>query len=243
VNRLDLCPLQESYSVQFGCSVQRDELPGGFSRYTTITPSKRHVVKIAYNLKEPDFLYFRAFYLNWQLNPLPFLMKLIVEDSEFKDYICQFVPESFSFNELNGLNFNMSAELIVVISPVVALTSVMYPYQFVESVSTDQLQENIRMLDALELYEGCASSIRIDNATLSDLVNVANTETESTSINMSIGNAEIRDALNIINAEIDAVRPSLNLGDAVLAAVVITTQMEIHNISSSLAMGDASLES
>lgn len=137
MNRLDLCPLQASYSVQFGCSVQRDQLPGGFSRYSTVTESKKHLVSIGYKLTEADYLYFRAFYLNWQLNPLPFLMKLFIEDSEYKDYICQFVPDSFNFAELNGRIFNVSAQVLVVISPVIALTSRMYPFQFVESIATD----------------------------------------------------------------------------------------------------------
>jgi hypothetical protein len=137
MNRLDLCPLQASYSVQFGCSVQRDQLPGGFSRYSTVTESKKHLVSLTFKVTETDYLYFRAFYLNWQLNPLPFFMKLFIEDSEYKDYICQFVPDSFNFAELNGRIFNVSAQLLVVISPVIALTSRMYPFQFLESMATD----------------------------------------------------------------------------------------------------------
>ncbi|AXY57262.1 hypothetical protein CDG60_12215 [Acinetobacter chinensis] len=149
MNRLDLCPLQESYSVQFGCSVRRDELPGGFSRYSTVTPSKRHSVGISFVLTEPDFKYFRAFYLNWQRNPLPFLMKLIIESSEYKDYVCQFVADSFSFNELNGKLFKVSAQLVVVISHVSVLTSKMYQYYEVESIQSAFTVDNSMLNEAV----------------------------------------------------------------------------------------------
>ena len=160
MNRLDLCPLQASYSLQFGCSVQRDQLPGGFSRYSTVTESKKHLVSIGYKLTEADYLYFRAFYLNWQLNPLPFLMKLFIEDSEYKDYICQFVPDSFNFAELNGRIFNVSAQVLVVISPVIALTSRMYPFQFLESMATDFALTDVLQRQVMNLTDADVEAVQ-----------------------------------------------------------------------------------
>ncbi len=134
MNKLDLCPLQSSYSVKYGTSVERIALKGGFGRYIQTKNAKKHLVDVSFTLREDDFIYFRAFYLNWQLNPLPFLMSLIIEDSEFREYIAQFVPESFSFNELNGKIFKVSVQLVVVTSEVQILTSKPYPTYLLESV-------------------------------------------------------------------------------------------------------------
>lgn len=134
MNKLDLCPLQSSYSVKYGTSVERITLRGGFGRYVQTKNAKKHLVDVSFTLREDDFIYFRAFYLNWQLNPLPFLMSLIIEDSEFREYIAQFVPDSFSFNELSGKIFKVSAQLVVVTSEVQILTSKPYPTYLLESV-------------------------------------------------------------------------------------------------------------
>lgn len=124
-----------------------------------------------------------------------------------------------------------------------ALTSRIYPLFFDDSISSNKLMEDIKMIDALEFYESCLSIFSVDNSILSDLVNTVNAENESASTTFSAGNAEIREALNIVNADIETIRPSLSMSDSVLSNVVVTNQMEIHNISSSFAMGDASLES
>lgn len=135
MNRLALCALQESYSVQFGCSAERIAISGGHDRYVKSTNTKKHLVGVSFVLKEEDYLYFRAFYQNWQLNPLPFLMKLIIEDDEYKDYIVQFVQNSCRFDELNGNVFKVSAQLTVFISPTIALTSKPYQLYFIEKVT------------------------------------------------------------------------------------------------------------
>ncbi|MCH7309624.1 hypothetical protein MMO38_16025 [Acinetobacter sp. NIPH 1852] len=135
MNKLDLCPLQSSYSVKYGTSVERIALRGGFGRYIQTKNAKKHLVDVAFTLREDDFTYFRAFYLNWQLNPLPFLMPLIIEDSAFREYIAQFVPDSFSFNELSGKIFKVSVQLVVVTSEVQILTSKPYPTYLLESIA------------------------------------------------------------------------------------------------------------
>lgn len=137
MNRLALCALQESYSVKFGCSAERIGVTGGHDRYIKSTNTKKHLVQVSFVLREDDYLYFRAFYQNWQLNPLPFLMKLIIEDDEYKDYITQFVKNSCQFDELEGDIFKVSAQVSVFISPVIALTSKPYPYYLLESIATN----------------------------------------------------------------------------------------------------------
>ena len=147
MNKLDLCPLQSSYSVKYGTSVERIALRGGFGRYIQTKNAKKHLVDVSFTLREDDFIYFRAFYLNWQLNPLPFLMSLIIEDSEFREYIAQFVPESFSFNELNGNVFKVSAQLVVVTSEVQILTSKPYPTYLLENVGYNISQIGLQQVN------------------------------------------------------------------------------------------------
>lgn len=230
MNRLDLCPLQASYSVQFGCSVQRDQLPGGFSRYSTVTESKKHLVSIGYKLTEADYLYFRAFYLNWQLNPLPFFMKLFIEDSEYKDYICQFVPDSFNFAELNGRIFNVSAQALVVISPVIALTSRMYPFQFLESMATDFVltdvlqREVMNLTDAdLELVE---TSFAMTEATIRSVISLyPDPENSSGSGATGGGDQALLDSVNSSLALLDAqiIHQVSYLSTTVMPEVIGTT--------------------
>lgn len=161
MNKLDLCPLQESYSVKYGTSVERIALRGGFGRYIQTKNAKKHLVDVSFTLREDDFIYFRAFYLNWQLNPLPFLMSLIIEDSEFREYIAQFVPESFSFNELNGNVFKVSAQLVVVTNEVKILTSKPYPLYFLESVKNTFEVNGVLKKEALNVNEETFTSFEM----------------------------------------------------------------------------------
>lgn len=147
MNKLDLCPLQASYTVRYGASVERIALRGGFGRYVQTKNAKKHLVDVAFTLREDDYLYFRAFYLNWQLNPLPFLMSLIIEDGDFREYIAQFVPDSFSFNELNGKVFKVTAQLVVVTSEVQILTSKPYPAYLLESIAYDIPQVGVQRVN------------------------------------------------------------------------------------------------
>lgn len=261
MNRLDLCPLQASYSVQLGCSVQRDQLPGGFSRYSTVTESKKHLVSIGYKLTEADYLYFRAFYLNWQLNPLPFFMKLFIEDSEYKDYICQFVPDSFNFAELNGRIFNVSAQLLVVISPVIALTSRMYPFQFLESMATgfaltDVLQREVMNLTDADV-EAVQTAFALSQATIRSSIALYpdpgnssgsgatgggdQAAVESMGTSFTITEATMRSILNSTSIDVEKVTTTFALTSASQRAALLSNTMQPENVTTSFAMVGAQI--
>ncbi|MCG2572394.1 hypothetical protein LVY74_02325 [Acinetobacter sp. ME22] len=260
MNRLDLCPLQASYSVQFGCSVQRDQLPGGFSRYSTVTESKKHLVSLAFKVTEMDYLYFRAFYLNWQLNPLPFLMKLFIEDSQYKDYICQFVPDSFNFAELNGRIFNVSAQLLVVISPVIALTSRMYPFRFVEGLVTafaltDGVQREVMNLTDADV-ESVETAFTLTEATIRSAIALypdpdnrsGNGETgggdqaaiECININFAVTAATIRSAINTVSVN-ESVTTAMALTAATQRAALLSNTMLPESIQTGFALTGAQI--
>ena len=244
MNRLDLCPLQESYAVQFGCSVQRDALPGGFSRYTTVTPSKKHLVSISYNLTEPDYQYFRAFYLNWQLNPLPFLMKLYIEDSEFKDYICQFVPDSFSLDALSGKIFSVSAELVVVISPVVVLTSKTYPLFILESIETDYVLSDViqrEVMNTTGLMEKVETQFAITGAMQREANSSMTVSVEKVATQFAINAATTRDASLSHTMSTEKVKTVFAMTGAMQRPALISNVMQTEKVETLFAMAAAQI--
>lgn len=239
MNRLDLCPLQESYAVQFGCSVQRSELPGGFSRYTTVTPSKKHLVSISYNLTEPDYHYFRAFYLNWQHNPLPFLMKLYIEDREFKDYICQFVPDSFSLDALSGKIFSVSAELVVVISPVVVLTSKTYPLFILESIETDYALTNVvqrEVMNTTALTEKVETHFAITGAMQREANSSMTVSVEKVTTQFAMTAATTRDASVSHTMSTEKVKTEFAMTGAMQRPALISNVMQTEKVETLFAM-------
>lgn len=196
MNKLDLCPLQSSYSVKYGTSVERIALRGGFGRYVQTKNAKKHLVDLAFTLREDDFIYFRAFYLNWQLNPLPFLISLIIEDSEFREYIAQFVPDSFNFNELNGSIFSVSAQVVVVTTEVRVLTSKLYPVEADDellisdfNIETFTKNDLVKQTEASELF---ASSFAIQKYVLYDPLTALKAENEQISTSFLINSAYLR---------------------------------------------------
>ena len=194
MNRLALCALQESYSVKFGCSAEHIGVTGGHDRYIKSTNTKKHLVQVSFVLREDDYLYFRAFYQNWQLNPLPFLMKLIIEDDEYKDYITQFVKNSCQFDELEGEVFKVSAQLSVFISPVIALTSKPYPYYLLESIATnfDFADSPIQkiVMNETDALESVATAFAIESVVIRTPTNETNLA-EYISTDFTIESAQI----------------------------------------------------
>lgn len=215
MNRLALCALQESYSVKFGCSAERIGVTGGHDRYIKSTNTKKHLVQVSFVLREDDYLYFRAFYQNWQLNPLPFLMKLIIEDDEYKDYIAQFVKNSCQFDELEGDIFKVSAQVSVFISPVIALTSRPYPIYFEERVGASFGVMNSTFNSALNVNENISTSfgvvgvvtqnvrteMTLDNEKISTSFGVAGVVAQNVRTETALGNENISTSFGVIGAQ------------------------------------------
>ena len=191
MNRLALCALQESYSVKFGCSAERIGVTGGHDRYIKSTNTKKHLVQVSFVLREDDYLYFRAFYQNWQLNPLPFLMKLIIEDDEYKDYIAQFVKNSCQFDELEGEVFKVSAQVSVFISPVIALTSKPYPLYFEERVGASFGVMNSTFNSALNVNENISTSFGVVGTQQMKILIIHTAEIEKILTNFAVTGVQI----------------------------------------------------
>ncbi|MCH7307561.1 hypothetical protein MMO38_05295 [Acinetobacter sp. NIPH 1852] len=245
MNKLDLCPLQESYSVKYGTSVERIALRGGFGRYVQTKNAKKHLVDVSFTLREDDFIYFRAFYLNWQLNPLPFLMSLIIEDSEFREYIVQFVPDSFSFNELSGKIFKVSAQLVVVTSEVQILTSKPYPIEFLEEMGSDIYIEHCSLTAAgvenQAEHESVLSVVLIQNGILRSL----STEIDlldSVSSSIVVQSAVLQSVVTQYSSEAESVLSFIDIQNAQIKEIVISNISEPESVQSSVVIQNAVME-
>jgi|GEM_PF-1793767 len=226
MNKLDLCPLQASYSVRYGASVERIALRGGFGRYVQTKDAKKHLVDVAFTLLEDDFIYFRAFYLNWQLNPLPFLMSLIIEDSDFREYIAQFVPDSFSFSELNGNVFKVSAQLVVVTNEVKILTSRPYPLFFIESMESSFSHDEVVSLQFSVEDEKVTTSFKVEEATLAQKLNSGTAPTETVSSIFAVNEASrISTITPVHNAKMnEEIKSAFSIDSSVANRTVIKYQ-------------------
>lgn len=241
MNRLALCALQESYSVKLGCSAERVVITGGHDRYVKSTNTKKHLVSVSFVLREEDFLYFRAFYQNWQLNPLPFLMKLIIEDDEYKDYIAQFVQNSCRFDELDGKIFKVSAQLTVFISPVIALTSKTYPLYHLESMSIGfALNDGMLKEPITAETENITTSFSIDSVTFRTPQNVTTAEIENLKTGFVFNGVQITKQVSYLSmtAEVENLKTGFVLNGVQITKTVgyLSTTMAAENLKTGFAL-------
>lgn len=245
MNKLDLCPLQSSYSVKYGTSVDRIALRGGFGRYVQTKNAKKHLVDLAFTLREDDFIYFRAFYLNWQLNPLPFLMSLIIEDSEFREYIAQFVPDSFNFNELNGSVFSVSAQVVVVTTEVKILTSRLYQVEHVEELSALFNIDHAGLKESPFSYEDMQSSFLVDDAHLRDIFASYASDDEKLAANLTVNTAKYissEPSNKSYTADVENLRVStFTVNNAVQKTLLFSNTMEVHNMATIFTVNNAKI--
>lgn len=246
MNRLALCALQESYSVKFGCSAERVLITGGHDRYVKSTNTKKHLVSVSFVLREEDFLYFRAFYQNWQLNPLPFLMKLIIEDDEYKDYIAQFVQNSCRFDELEGKIFKVSAQLTVFISPVVALTSKTYPLYHLESMATGfALNDGVLKEPITAETENIRTSFSIDSVTFRTPQNVTTAEIENLKTGFALDGVQITKQVSYLSmtAEVENLKTGFALDGVQITKTVgyLSTTMAAESMSTGFVLNSVQI--
>lgn len=108
---LDLCPLQASYSVQFGNNVIKAE---GLNEDALRTQFENieNVVSINFNLKEKDFDYFMSFFRVWQHKRKPFYVDLVLDRRPLSQYLAHFIHDSISMQK-QGEIFKVNAQLYI----------------------------------------------------------------------------------------------------------------------------------
>ncbi|WP_335983369.1 hypothetical protein [Acinetobacter haemolyticus] len=108
---LGLCPLQASYSVQFGNNVIKAE---GLNEDALRTQFENieNVVSINFNLKEKDFDYLMSFFRIWQHKRKPFYVDLVLDRRPLSQYLAHFIHDSISMSK-TGAIFKVSAQLFI----------------------------------------------------------------------------------------------------------------------------------
>ena len=112
MNSFALCPLQSGYSFSPGNNMLEQQLVGGFARQRRMFVNNVHLVNVSVLLPTKSHAqYFWAFWRSHTLNPQKFLWRLITDSSEMQDHTCQFVAESISVGERNGVIYSVSFQV------------------------------------------------------------------------------------------------------------------------------------
>lgn len=112
MNSFALCPLQAGYSFSPGNNMLEQQLLGGFARQRRMFVNNVHMVNVSVLLPtKAHAQYFWAFWRSHTLNPQHFLWRLITDSSEMQDHTCQFVAESLSVGERQGVIYSVSFQV------------------------------------------------------------------------------------------------------------------------------------
>lgn len=112
MNSFALCPLQAGYSFSTGNNILEQQLLGGFARQRRMFVNNVHIVNVSVLLKTKTHAqYFWAFWRSHTLNPQKFLWRLITDSSEMQDHTCQFIADSLSVGERQGLIYPVSFQV------------------------------------------------------------------------------------------------------------------------------------
>ncbi|MFW6477267.1 hypothetical protein ACOCHT_18865, partial [Acinetobacter baumannii] len=73
-----------------------------------------HIVDVNWNLSKTDFNKMMAFWRIYQNKPASFYADLVIDQGARQQYLCNFIPNSFKTNEVNGNLYRVNAQLEVV---------------------------------------------------------------------------------------------------------------------------------
>ena len=112
MNSFALCPLQAGYLFSPGNNMLEQQLLGGFARQRRMFVNNVHMVNVSVLLPTKSHAqYFWAFWRSHTLNPQKFLWRLITDSSEMQDHTCQFIADSLSVGERQGLIYPVSFQV------------------------------------------------------------------------------------------------------------------------------------
>ena len=105
-----LCPLQADYNPKPANGLLEQALLGGFARQRVNFINNAHEASVSVLLNnEAKQQYFWAFWRRHTLHaPSPFAWRLIFDDMHAKNYTCQFVADSLSVGERDGVVYKVS---------------------------------------------------------------------------------------------------------------------------------------
>lgn len=112
--KLKLNPEQNGYAVTLGDDVVRQQLNGGRGRYYIDVKRNTDTVLASWALDKAEYNKMMAFWRVYQSEPAPFLTDLIIDNAALAEYQVNFIPQTFTVNEISGNLHRISAQLEVV---------------------------------------------------------------------------------------------------------------------------------
>ncbi|SVL72172.1 Uncharacterised protein [Klebsiella pneumoniae] len=103
--KLKLNPQTSGYGVTPGDDVKRQQID---------VKRNSHIVDVNWNLSKTDFNKMMAFWRIYQNKPASFYADLVIDQGTRQQYQCNFIPNSFKTNEVNGNLYRVNAQLEVV---------------------------------------------------------------------------------------------------------------------------------
>ena len=108
--KLRIAPDQDGYGFVEPNSVVFTDTPGGFPRQRLDTPDAPYELQVSWTLKQSEYNYMMRFHR--QNKTKPFLIDLVIEEVQLREYKAVFVPQSFSHGGHRGHTYNITAGLI-----------------------------------------------------------------------------------------------------------------------------------
>ncbi|MCK4089655.1 hypothetical protein HCY66_06090 [Acinetobacter radioresistens] len=112
--KLKLNPEQNGYAVTLGDDVVRQQLNGGRGRYYIDVKRNTDTVQASWALDKAEYNKMMAFWRVYQSEPAPFLTDLIIDNAALAEYQVNFIPQTFTVNEISGNLYRISAQFEVV---------------------------------------------------------------------------------------------------------------------------------
>ena len=109
--KLLIAPDQNGYGFVEPNSVVFTDTPGGFPRQRLDTPDAPYELQCSWTVKQNDFNYMMRFHRANKIKP--FLIDLVIEGVELREYKVVFTPQSFTHDGHSGHTYFISAGLYV----------------------------------------------------------------------------------------------------------------------------------
>lgn len=115
--KLSIAPDQDGYQLENSMSSFGNKLGGGAMRIRRDYLNAPYKVTVTWTLDADEFNYIKTFHRFIDDGNQPFLMDLLVDNSELTEHECRFLPGQFKLGTVKGMVRKVSAQLEVVPLP------------------------------------------------------------------------------------------------------------------------------
>ena len=115
LEKLNMTPAQDAYSMADGDEVLYQQLEGGGPRLRKDIENSFNRVNVQWDTTQAGYKYLRAFFITaTKKGALPFLIDLIIDEAILTEHEANFVPNTFRLSGVQGSNaFTVNAALDV----------------------------------------------------------------------------------------------------------------------------------